>query len=120
MKRLVVALLLAVAFIGLAPQPAHAGKLCEWFKICGHIELDDASKYLVIVTCDWNKKGDDRDVVYPGESDNCHDMDGVFIGENRELWCKPGASQPYKKSFDSYGWHKTRDYWDKKCRMHAD
>lgn len=120
MKMILAAMVLALAsLVGFAPAPAQAGPACEWLGICGHVKLASSSNYNLRVTCDWNVLAANSHVLYPGDSDRCHDMDGVFIASGFSLWCRPQTNLTYARIFVGGGWNKTTDDFNKICQVRA-
>lgn len=96
--------------------PVFTGWTCDVLSICGTVWVESmwADWRFVTVTCAWAQRHNDayRDKVYPGTSDRCKDVDGVYVRKGMEVW-RQVAPNPgdgvYEKLFDATGWHKVND-----------
>lgn len=120
--------LAALPILALAqPAPAVAGPLCSasaaWCGSIQHYTPDGGLDSALYISCKWTSTGPDwsyKYFVHEGESSRkyCEDADGVYVGQNEEIWCKvfKGVNGDYgyywEKQWDATGWHKFNDFWD--------
>lgn len=100
-----------------SPAPAQASELCEIFQQCGdvkHKSPDNGFDDAFPVTCNWNDKWGAVRYLTEGQSANCHDTDGIYVGSGREVTCTQNGWEHWIK-FDAVGWHKISDADNYRC-----
>lgn len=123
MKKILIALVLALVLALASPVPAADANTCT-FGICGqvrHYSPDDGYDAAIIIRCDWSADTSLAGAHYVTEGSSsavfCKDTDQIYMRTGDELWCKmvnplnPTITM-WAKRMDATGWHKIGSDWD--------
>lgn len=119
-------LLMALSLMVFNPAPAQAGFPCNSWEQCGYIKIADVSNHGLLVTYSWADPGKTSKWLNPGQASSLYgkDMDGFYLGSNRELWCRDrneyGVFYWWKEA-DANQWHKRNDlFYENYCKVTQD
>lgn len=120
-KHILAALLLVctmvLGVVALTPAPASAGWACDNGISCGtfyHYAPDDGYDAAIMIACNWNDVWGSSQLVYEGQMDRCHDVDGVYVRPGTNIVCKFGWAWEHTYTIDG-AWYKITDDDHKTC-----
>ena len=128
MKKILIALVLALVLAFASPVPAATAGECS-YGLCGivkHYSPDNGYDAAIIIRCDWSSSTTLSGAHYLTEGQSsktyCVDTDQIYLRTGDELWCITGDrfGTYFEKVFDATGWHQIHDTFDRSCVLQKD